>query len=356
MNIYTTQVESGQLKTDPYQLDAIRRLDALRGRVLQSGKSAGGFSGFFKKKAASPPVGLYVWGSVGCGKTMLMDMFHAATPAASLRIHFLEFMQQVHDSLHDVRKSKSRDALVPVAAQLARGCNLLCLDEMQVDDIADGMIIGRLFEKLFEHGVVLCTTSNRPPEDLCKDGLNRHLFLPYIEILKRNVEVYEFGSDRDHRQERMVGEQSYFYPADENTVETMGRIWDDFSGGTSKQLVIKLKGRQIILPEFSNGVLRSHFWNLCGQPLGPSDFLAVANAIRVLILEDVPQLSRTNYNEAKRFVMLVDALYEAGVRLIVSAAAKPEDLYIEGGGSFEFVRAASRLREMQSADWGSGMR
>ena len=284
---------------------------------------------------------------------MLMDMFYASVPVAKKKIHFLEFMQQIHGELHELRKAKTRDALVPLAGRIAKDCNLLCLDEMQVDEIADGVIVGRLLDRLFAQGVAVCTTSNRHPDDLCKDGLNRHLFLPYIKIFKDNLVVHEFGSDRDHRRERLVGEQTYFYPAGSDTARTLGRIWRDFSGGSSKELVIKLKGRRIILPEFSNGVLKSHFWNLCGQPLGPPDFLAIANTVRALILEDVPLLSRTNYNEAKRFVMLVDALYEARVRLIISAAAKPEDLYIEGGGSFEFVRAASRLREMQAADWAS---
>ena len=201
-DIYTSLIQSGELKADPFQQRALRELESLRKRVVRSGRYSGGFSSVFRRKHARAPRGLYMWGSVGCGKSMLMDMFYGAVSIPKQKIHFLEFMQQIHGELHEIRKSKTKDVLAPVAERIAGNCSLLCLDEIQVDEIADGVIVGRLLEKLFALGVAVCTTSNRPPDDLCKDGLNRHLLLPYIEILKDNMVVHEFGSDRDHRRER----------------------------------------------------------------------------------------------------------------------------------------------------------
>ena len=200
---------------------------------------------------------------------------------------------------------------------------------------------------------MVVTTSNRVPDDLYKDGLNRALFLPFIELIKTRLVVHELTSPRDYRQDRLAGAQVYFQPADAEARAAVDAIWADLSGGTSERLVLTVKTRKVEIPAFSNGVARARFYELCGQPLGPADYLALAEAVRVLILEDIPRLSSENYNQARRFVTLIDALYEARVRLIATAADAPERLYIEGAGSFEFERTASRLREMQAADWGA---
>jgi cell division protein ZapE len=262
-------------------------------------------------------------------------------------------MQEIHRGMHEARKREVEDALAPVAEAVIRDTRLLAFDEMQITDITDAMIVGRLFEKLFAAGVVVVTTSNRPPRDLYKDGLNRAIFLPFIDLIETRLHVVELESPTDYRQHRLAGAQVYFHPARSATA-AISAIWTDLTGGaTGAALELEVNGRKLTLPHFANGVGRATFWDLCARPLGPADFLAIARAVRVLILEDIPQLSAANYNEAKRFVTLIDALYEAKVRLIASAADEPERLYLEGEGSFEFDRTASRLREMQAADWGA---
>jgi cell division protein ZapE len=201
--------------------------------------------------------------------------------------------------------------------------------------------------------VVVVTTSNRVPDDLYKDGLNRQLFLPFIAFLKQHLVVHELAAARDYRQDRLSGAQVYFTPLDSAARAAMDRLWGDLATADVAPLVLQVQGRAVELPQFSGGVARAGFWDLCGRPLGAADYLAVAAAVRILLLDGIPRLSSENYNEAKRFVTLVDALYEGKVRLIASAADVPERLYIEGSGSFEFERTASRLREMQGADWGA---
>jgi len=214
------------------------------------------------------------------------------------------------------------------------------------------MIVGRLFEMLMQSGVVIVTTSNRVPDDLYKDGLNRQLFLPFIDLLKDKMEVAELASPTDYRQDRMSGSHVFFTPNGPEARAQIEEIWQRLTEGKAKPLELIVQGRKVRLPGFHNGVARAKFFDLCGVPLGPADYLTIAEAARVLVIEDIPRLSRNNFNEAKRFVTLIDALYEARVQLIASAAATPEMLYVEGTGTFEFERTASRLREMQSADWG----
>jgi cell division protein ZapE len=209
-----------------------------------------------------------------------------------------------------------------------------------------------LFETLFASGVVVVTTSNRAPDNLYENGLNRALFLPFIELLNERMVVYELVSPTDYRQHMLADSPAYFSPADTSATKAIDALWDGLTGGESEKLVLHVKGREVVLPRFSNGVGRADFWDMCGKPLGPADYLVIADAVRVMILENVPSLSRSNFNEAKRFVTLIDALYEAEVRLVMSAADVPERLYLEGEGTFEFERTASRLFEMQSDGWG----
>jgi cell division protein ZapE len=285
---------------------------------------------------------------------MLMDLFveHLhGIPAR--RVHFHAFMQEIHAAMHEVRKTGVEDAIAPVAADVAASVRLLAFDEMQISDITDAMIVGRLFQALFAAGVVVVTTSNRVPDDLYKQGLNRDLFLPFIALIKERMAVHELTSPTDYRQDRLGGQQVFFTPVNAASRAAMNDIWRDLAAGPGTPLVLKVTGREVVVPTFRNGVARSGFHDLCGKPLGPGDYLALAEAVKVLMIDDIPTLSRSNFNEAKRFVTLIDALYEARVRLICSAAAKPEMLYLEGEGTFEFERTASRLREMQSEGWGS---
>ena len=352
--LYEARVAAGELRPDPAQHAVLPRLEELRTWLeANATRRVGLFAGLFARPVAAPR-GLYLWGGVGRGKSMLMDLFVAATDIAQKRrVHFHAFMQEVQRGIHAARLQGVEDALAPVADALTRDLRLLALDEMQVTDIADAMIVGRLFERLLAAGVVVVTTSNRPPRDLYLNGLNRQLFLPFIALLEDRLQVEELESPTDYRQHRLQGAQVYFYPARTATA-AIAAIWTDLTGGAPDQpLALQVNGRALSLPRFANGVGRASFWELCAKPLGPADYLAIAGAVRVLILEDIPQLSAANYNEAKRFVTLIDALYEARVRLIASAAEVPERLYLEGSGAFEFERTASRLREMQAADWGS---
>jgi len=342
---YQTAVDSGKLRADDAQLAVLPELERIRASLAQPAKR-----GFFRK-APEAVKGLYMWGGVGRGKSMLMDLMYDTVTVPKQRRHFHAFMQWVHAELDTARKRGVEDALAPVAAKLTDEVRFLAFDEMQITDITDAMLVGRLFEALFADGVTIVTTSNRPPDDLYKDGLNRQLFLPFIALIKEKMVVHELASATDYRQDRLSGEQSYFAPHNAAARDAVAAIWDDLTNGKSEPLILTVKGRKIEIPQFHNGVARMKFYDLCGKPLGPADYLALADAVRVLILEDIPRLSRHNFNEAKRFVTLIDALYEAKVQLICSAAAEPEMLYVEGTGTFEFERTASRLREMQSAEW-----
>ncbi|PIE14200.1 MAG: cell division protein ZapE [Rhodobacterales bacterium] len=344
---YDTRVAAGGVTADPVQRAVLPEFERIRAGLAQPVKR-----GFFRK-SAEPPKGLYLWGGVGRGKSMLMDLFVDCLNVPARRVHFHAFMQEIHAEMHKAREAGVPDALAPVAKAVSDSVRCLAFDEMQITDITDAMIVGRLFEALFAAGVVVVTTSNRVPDDLYKDGLNRQLFLPFIDILKDHMVVTEMDSPTDYRQGRLEGGPVYFTPNNRAARAQMDAIWHDLTGGMSAPYTLLVKGREVAIPGFHNGVARASFYDLCGKMLGPGDYLALAEEAKVLLLDDIPCLGRSNFNEAKRFVTLIDALYEAGVRLIASAAAEPEMLYLEGEGTFEFERTASRLREMQSADWGT---
>lgn len=345
--IYDQRIADGSLTADPAQEAVLPQLDRIRTALMNPEKK-----GFFKR-APEPPKGLYLWGGVGRGKSMLMDMFAENMGDVPVRrVHFHAFMQEIHSAMHEARKTGVDDPIAPVAAAVAASVKLLAFDEMQISDITDAMIVGRLFQALFASGVVVVTTSNRVPDDLYKDGLNRQIFLPFIDLIKEKMEVWELTSPRDYRQDRLAGTQSYFTPVNAESRTAMDDVWADLAGGEGQELVLRVKGREVVIPQFRNGVARAGFHTLCGRALGAADYLTLADAVRVLLLDNIPALGRSNFNEAKRFVTLIDALYEAKVRLICSAAASPEMLYLEGEGIFEFERTASRLREMQAEGWG----
>ncbi|NOX40513.1 MAG: cell division protein ZapE [Alphaproteobacteria bacterium] len=350
---YNQLVDSGQLRHDEGQLDAIGRLDNLRAFLETADKSQRSLIGALRERwYPDQPPSVYLWGGVGSGKSMLMDMFFAKTRIKhKRRVHFYAFMQEIHRDLHKARKKGTADPVASVAQAVAAKTRLLCFDELQITDITDAMLVGRLFELLIEAGVAVVTTSNRPPRDLYKDGLNRALFLPFIEFVQARFVVHHLVTDLDYRQDRLRGETTYFSPLDKAATDGLNRIWCDLTFGYGAPLCLTVNGRDVILPMFHNGVARASFAELCEAALGPADYLAIAGAIKVLVLENIPELSPSANNEAKRFVILIDTLYEAKIRLICSAAAPPEALFTNGRGAFEFQRTASRLSEMQSADW-----
>ena len=343
---YAARVDAGMMQPDAGQQAVLPVLDRVLADLAIPVRR-----GLFRK-APAPTRGVYLWGGVGRGKSMLMDMVAELAPAPKERRHFHEFMQSVHAGMTKARKTGVDDAIAPVAEAIIADTRLLAFDELQITDIADAMIVGRLFERLFAGGVTVVATSNRHPDQLYKDGLNRGLFLPFLEMIKDRMEVVELAGPTDHRDGRLAGAQVYFTPADAQARAALAEVWDRLTEGQDQPLLLKVTGREVEIPHFHNGVARARFHDLCSRPLGAADYLALAQAARVLILEDVPQLSSENFNDAKRFVTLIDALYEARVKLFLSAAARPDMLYVEGEGAFEFSRTASRLMEMQSADWG----
>lgn len=363
MAAYRARVAEGALSADPAQRLAVEKLQLLAMRLVDYNpakpKSVGlGFFGWGRERVEQKAVpGLYLFGGVGRGKSMLMDLFFQTAPVKpKRRVHFHAFMQEIHKGITAARGRGVTDPIRPVADAVADGATLLCFDEVQITDITDAMLVGRLFERLFERGVVIVATSNRAPDELYKNGLNRQLFLPFIALIKERLEVHELASATDHRLEVLAGVKVYHAPAGPAATAALDAAWTALTHGPDTPLILTVQGREVALPRHRNRVARASFAELCGRPLGPADYLALAAALDILILEDIPRLSRARANEAKRFVTLIDALYEARVRLICSAAVEPDALYVEGEGAFEFERTASRLHEMGGAGWGADRR
>jgi len=351
---YEAQITAGQLNDDTAQRLVLAELSRLQAYLHNTSTKRRGFlASLFKRNAGDAPRGLYLYGGVGAGKSMLMDLFFNTTDIQrKRRVHFHAFMQEIHEALNQQRKAGASDPLTHVAANVAANARLLCFDEMQISDIADAMLVGGLFQSLLALGVCLVVTSNRPPDDLYLDGLNRQIFLPFIDLIKDRMTIHHLHTDMDYRQDRLRGQQCWFAPSDAKALAAIDRIWNSLTDGHEEPLVMSVKSRAVTLPRFHNGVARAGFDDLCANALGAADYLALTSAVRLLVLENIPVMSRARNNEAKRFVTLIDTLYEAKIRLIASAAADPEQLYKAGPGAFEFQRTASRLREMQSAAWG----
>jgi len=358
--VYRARREAGLIETDPMQELAIEKLQSLW-RALANYRPSQGEGGWRRRlglapNAEAPPVGLYLFGGVGRGKTMVMDMFfETATLARKRRVHFYAFMLEVHQRIH-ARRAQKGDPIGPVARDIADAATLLCFDEFHVTDIADAMILGRLFEALFAAGVVVVATSNRAPDDLYKDGLQRERFLPFIDLLKRKLDMLAFEGERDYRLARLAGHPVYHVPADAAAHRALAQTFSDLTDGAAPQeLSLLVQGRLLTVPRAARGVAWFTFEELCDRPLGPADYLALSQHFGTIILEGIPRLARDRRNEAKRLNILVDTLYEAHGRLIASAEVLPELIYTEGDGEFEFHRTVSRLIEMQSADYvGSG--
>jgi cell division protein ZapE len=343
----------GVLRPDPEQHAAAAALDDLAKRLAARRRSFA-LPGLGRRHPWQGPQaqGLYLYGPAGRGKSMLMDIFHAGVGVqAGRRIHFHAFMQQVHAAITVARRENRNDPVQSVADGLADGLELLCLDELDITDITDAMLVGRVFERLFARGVVVVATANRHPDELFKDGWNRGPFLPFIALIKDRLALLSLNGPQDFRRNRPAGEDVYMCPLDARAERRIEALWQDVCRGPESDLVLRVHGRDVRFARHAAGALRADFDALCGQPHGPAEFLALAKALDLLVLENVPILSPKRNNEARRLVMLIDALYEARVRLVISAAAQPDGLYPEGDGAFEFGRAASRLEEMRSLSW-----
>ena len=345
------RMSAGEMDRDEAQVAAARRLGELDAALVswRSGRRwrLGGLLGGRR----APPRGLYIHGKVGRGKTMLMDLFYETSRfPAKRRLHFHEFMAETHDRIGAARKSVEGDPIPRVAADLAAGVGLLCFDELHVTDIADAMILGRLFKGLFERDVVMVATSNVPPSGLYANGLNRQLFLPSIALIEQNMAVMELVAAKDFRLEKLEGQQLYFSPLGEASRKALGAAFTRLTGlPHGKPMDLDVKGRRLVVPEAARGVARFSFDELCDRPLGSLDYLHLAHGFHTLILDGIPRLVPERRAAARRFINLIDTLYDARVGLIASAEAEPDDLHPAGDQSFLFERTASRLIEMRSA-------
>ncbi|MBW4090603.1 MAG: cell division protein ZapE [Proteobacteria bacterium] len=358
---YRAMVAAGALAPDSAQALAAQRLQALwttlRGYDPTPRRPGNGLFALLRRRgpAEAPPRGLYLVGAVGRGKSMLMDLFFdAADVRRKRRIHFHRFMQDAHAAMFAIKREDPGvdDPIPPLADQLAARAALLCFDEFQVHDIADAMILGRLFEALFDRGVVVVATSNTAPDDLFKGQPGRDAFLPFIALIKRHVDVLELDAARDFRRARMRALRTWHVPADAMARRALDAAFGELTGGVMPAPVdLVVTGRRLVVPIAAEGVARFDFAALCGVALGPGDYLAIANRFHTLILDDIPRLSPDNYDEARRFITLIDTLYDQRVKLLASAAAAPDKLYQRGENAAMFERTASRLDEMQSEAW-----
>ena len=355
---YQALLDAGELKPDPDQRRAVLALDRLAADFQQLGKDQGLWARLTGQKPAAPR-GIYLWGGVGRGKSMLMDLAFAAIPIdRKRRVHFHEFMLEVHERLKLERAKESGDPIPPVAKAISAGARLLAFDEMVINNSADAMILSRLFTHLLEEGVTVITTSNRPPRDLYKNGLNRELFLPFIDLVEKELDVVPLNGPTDYRLERLGGVPTWYVPNGPEATAALSNAFfrltdyppEDREHVPSEDIPVQ-GGRTLHVPKSLKGVAVFSFKRLCGQARGAPDYLAVARRFHAVIIVGIPKLGPENRNEAARFVTLIDALYEHKVKLLAAADAQPSELYPKGEGAFEFERTASRLIEMQSQEY-----
>lgn len=361
--VYKGKVAAGEIKPDPVQDKAAQGLDRLYTEILaEQDRPKISFlqriAGF--NKDDPPPIkGIYMYGGVGRGKSMLMDLFYDCLPDTikKRRVHFHEFMIEVHDYIHsrkedDSDKGMVEQALPSLADLIIRRSRVLCFDEFHVTDITDAMILGRLFKILFEMDIIVVATSNWSPDCLYEGGLQRERFLPFIKLLKTRVHVQHLDSPHDYRKHFIPVEGTYFTPLDKSTAQAMDRVFAKLTEGeVIAKDSFKVKGRKLTAAQAGGGVARFTFAQLCEKPLGAEDYITLAQRYDTVLLEGIPKLSFEKRNEAKRLMNLVDALYEAGTRLIISAQVSPQEIYSGHDHAYEFERTISRLQEMQGSEW-----
>ncbi|HET6182482.1 MAG TPA: cell division protein ZapE [Acetobacteraceae bacterium] len=364
---YRALVAMGKLEPDAAQALAAERLQALWTRLRsydpppQPANGSGLIARLLRRKPVDEtpggerPNGLYLVGDVGRGKSMLMDLFfESAQVPRKRRVHFHQFMQEVHVRIHAWKQAnpEGSDPIPPLADAIAAESALLCFDEFQVNDVADAMVLGRLFQALFDRGIVVVATSNTRIDDLFKGQPGRDAFLPFIELLKSRLDMLQMDAARDFRRHRMRGMQTWHVPADARAERALDVAFEELTdGAVPNPEVLIVSGRRLVVPIAGKGVARFDFAALCGTALGPGDYLAIATHYHTLILDGIPRLSPDNYDEARRFITLIDTLYEHRVKLLASAAAMPDQLYQRGENARMFERTASRLDEMQGSEW-----
>jgi cell division protein ZapE len=357
--LYRALRQKGLLQPDPAQQLAIERLQSLYRGLLHYRPETGlrgwlARFGLTENGGSQAPVGLYLCGPVGRGKSMLMDLFFRSVPSGSKRrVHFHAFMLEVHDRIERERRvNNNGQPIVKVAHDLAGEAMLLCFDEFQVDDIADAMILERLFTALFDAGVVVVATSNRAPDELYEHGVQRERFLPFIALIKKKLYVLELDSGRDWRLARLQGKPVYHYPLGRAAHDALEDAFAELTDGApGESTTLSVKGRSLVVPRTARNVSWFGFADLCASPLAAVDYLSIAERFAAVIIEAIPRLARQQRNEARRFNILIDTLYEARTLLVASAEVPPGGIYVAGDGTFEFRRTVSRLIEMQSEDY-----
>ncbi len=358
MAAYRALRRQGVLEPDAAQQLAVERLQSLYRALLDYHPESGWHGwlarfGLGEHNGADAPMGLYLCGPVGRGKSMLMDLFFATAPGPrKRRVHFHAFMLEVHDRIEQERREKTREPIAKVTADIAAEAALLCFDEFQVDNIADAMMLERLFTALFDAGIVVVATSNLVPDELYEHGLHRDRFLPFIALLKEKLFVLELDSGRDYRLARLRGKRVYHHPLGEAAHQALEAAFAELTdGAVGDSTSLTVKGRMLAVPRAARNVAWFGFADLCAKPLAAADYLAIAGRFAAIIVEGIPRLAREQRNEARRFNILIDTLYEARTLLIASAEVRPEEIYSAGDGTFEFRRTVSRLIEMQSHDY-----
>jgi cell division protein ZapE len=344
---YKRRLANQSLRQDDAQAPVAQRLATLAAHLNANPPQKAGLLAKWFKQQQVPPRGLYIYGDVGRGKTMLMDLFFEHVQGwPKRRVHFHAFMQEVH-------KARAKQKTIEhIADELAQQAKLLCLDEFQIVDIADAMIVGRLFEALQNRGVVFVTTANLPPDQLYKDGLNRDLFLPFIALLNSKLDCVALLSPKDYRLGRVRAHNTYLYPATAENRVAFNALWHDLTDGAMGQAeVLEVLGRKRHVPKAAHGCASFTFFELCSEALGPADYLAISAAYQTVFMSGVPRLKAHQRNETKRFILLVDSFYDARTRLVILADDSPENLFAKNQHAFESQRCISRLKEMQSATW-----
>ncbi len=356
---YRALLASGEVAPDTRQELAVEKLQLIHHRLQRYDPRPAGWRGLFRRRRNEPPPqGLYLHGGVGRGKTMLMDLFFETAPGErKRRTHFHAFMLEVHARIDAFRKTDPAerdgdDPIPPLAQALAEEAWLLCFDELEVRDIADAMILGRLFTALFEHGVVLVATSNQAADQLYAGGLNRQLFLPVIALLKDRLDILHLDGETDYRLRRLATGAVYHSPLDAAAEAALDAAFHELTEvARGEPAILEVKGRELAVPEQARGVARFHFDDLCARPLGAHDYLTLARSYRTILLAGIPELGPERRNEARRFITLIDILYDNSINLVCSAATGPDAIYPDGEGNIAFHRTASRLIEMQSRDY-----
>ncbi|HEU5046328.1 MAG TPA: cell division protein ZapE [Rickettsiales bacterium] len=354
IKLYEQSIQDARITADPAQRKVMEQLQTLAATLHTPPKKRGLIGKLLPASKPEAAPGIYIWGEVGRGKSMLMDMFFSAVKlSAKQRIHFHSLMISIHQSIHNLRKQHVENPVKIAAAEIAAKTRLLCLDEFQVTDVADAMILKKLFSALLEAGVTVVITSNRPPEELYQGGLQREKFLDFVKLVRERMEILELSSAHDYRMQKIKALKSvYLTPLNRETESELQRIYTSLSNGMpSEEAVLEVQGRKVVVAQSAGKVASFTFEELCAKPLGAADYLAIAHHFDTVFLHDIPLLSPEKRNEARRFVTLIDALYDTRTKLICTAAATPDKLYPSGDGSFEFQRTASRLFEMQSSSY-----